>query len=492
MSWIRLAFLVLGFSALSGAAFSQESTLEKIRSRGFLLWGADREGGAPFIFPDPKDPDRLLGFEVEIVEAITKELGVGQRQFQDDWDNLIPALQKGDFDLSLDGIEITPEREGEVLFSRPFYVYTEQIVVRREEEKIQKFEDLKGKRVGTLSASAAMMMLGQLGGVNIRVYKGQVEPYTDLALGRLDAVFLDLPIAEYYAGPNPKLKFVGDPVGEGFYGIAMRKGEEELKKEIDRILEKLLHNGKLQKIYEKWRIWNKAQDKLFQSDFSGMMTWEMAREVSTLRFIPTLLKGAGITIGLSVLSMVLAIVLGLALTIVRVYVPGPFSRLATAYIEIYRGTPLLVQLFILYYGLPNIGISLSPFVAAILGLGMNYAAYESEIYRAGIAAIPRGQSEAAQALGMPQSVVVRRIILPQAIRITLPAVTNDFIALFKDSSIVSMIAMVELTKTYSILASTTFKYFELGLITAFLYFGMSYPLSLLSRRLERRMGRALR
>jgi polar amino acid transport system substrate-binding protein len=161
--------------------------------------------------------------------------------------------------------------------------------------------------------------------------------------------------------------------------------------------------------------------------------------------------------------------------------------MSTAYVEVYRGTPLLIQLFILYYGLPNVGITLSPFAAAIIGLGMNYAAYEAEVYRAGLEAVPKGQMEAALSLGMPRPLALRRVIFPQAFRISLPAVTNDFIALFKDSSIVSVIAMVELTKTYGILAATTLRYFELGLVVAVLYFGMSYPLSLLARRLERKL-----
>jgi polar amino acid transport system substrate-binding protein len=197
-----------------------------------------------------------------------------------------------------------------------------------------------------------------------------------------------------------------------------------------------------------------------------------------------LLKGAGITLFISSTSMLFAIALGLVLTLARLYGSAPFNGLATAYIEIYRGTPLLIQLYILYYGLPNIGISLSPFAAAFLGLGMNYAAYEAELYRAGISAIPRGQTEAALSLGMTQGMAIRRIILPQAFRIALPGVTNDFIALFKDSSLVSIIAMVELTKTYTILAASTLRFFELGLIVAVLYFIMSYPLSRLARRLE--------
>jgi len=189
-------------------------------------------------------------------------------------------------------------------------------------------------------------------------------------------------------------------------------------------------------------------------------------------------------------SMALAIALGILLAIIRFYQPPLIGGVATAYVEIYRGTPLLIQLFIIYYGLPNIGIALSPLAAAIIGLGMNYAAYEAEVYRAGIEAVSQGQVEAALSLGMPRSVTFQTIIFPQAFRISLPAVTNDFIALFKDSSIVSIIAMVELTKTYAILAATTLRYFELGLIVAILYFGMSYPLSIVARKIEKRMKRA--
>jgi polar amino acid transport system substrate-binding protein len=171
----------------------------------------------------------------------------------------------------------------------------------------------------------------------------------------------------------------------------------------------------------------------------------------------------------------------------RLYGGAPISTIAQAYIEIYRGTPLLIQLYILYYGLPNIGISLNPLSAAIIGLGMNYAAYEAELYRGGINSVSKGQMEAALSLGMTQGLALRRIILPQAFRVALPGITNDFIALFKDSSLVSVIAMVELTKTYTILATNTLRFFELGIIVALLYFGMSYPLSIIARRLEERL-----
>jgi ABC-type amino acid transport system permease subunit len=130
---------------------------------------------------------------------------------------------------------------------------------------------------------------------------------------------------------------------------------------------------------------------------------------------------------------------------------------------------------------------LNAFVAAVLGMGLNYAAYEAENYRAGIQAIPRGQMEAALALGMPRWLALRSIVIPQALRLVIPPVTNDFIALFKDSSLVSVIAMVELTKEYGIIATETYDYIGVGLMTAALYFGLSYPASLFANYLERKL-----
>ncbi|MHB8881257.1 MAG: ABC transporter substrate-binding protein/permease [Thermodesulfovibrionales bacterium] len=492
----RALFLIVGLSVLlvwSEPSFSADG-LEKIRTRGHLLWGADAEGGAPYIFPDPKDPSRMIGFEVDLAEEIARGLGVRAKQAQNAWDSLIPALMRGDSDIAMNGIEITPQREKEVLFSLPYYIYTEQLVVRAEEKEIKSVSDLKGKKVGTLSGTVAQDMLMKMGGVDLKIYAGQVEPYEDLAIGRLDAVLLDLPIAAYYAKPNPKLKYAGPPAGEGFYGIAVRKGDDELKAKIDEVLLSLMNSGRLKEIYQKWDLWNEKQERLFREagKSTGYVGLEESKKAPLYTFFPTLLKGAGTTVLISVISMALAVVLGLVLTIVRLYGRPPLSSIATGYIELYRGTPLLIQLFILYYGLPNIGISLSPLAAAFLGLGMNYAAYESELYRAGISAVPKGQMEAALSLGMSQGTALRRVILPQAFRIALPGVTNDFIALFKDSSLVSVIAMVELTKTYSILAASTLRFFELGLVAAFLYFVMSYPLSLFARRLENRLKRPQR
>jgi len=193
------------------------------------------------------------------------------------------------------------------------------------------------------------------------------------------------------------------------------------------------------------------------------------------------------TVELSVLAMGLAVAAGLVLVLARLYAVAPLRWLARAYVEVIRGTPLLIQLFLIYYGLPELGIRLNAFCAAILGLGLNYAASEAENYRAGIQAVARGQTEAALALGLSPWQTLRRVVLPQAARVVIPPVTNDFIALFKDSSIVSVITMVELTKVYGMLAMSTYDYIGLGLMTAGIYFALSYPASILAGRLEQRL-----
>ncbi len=191
------------------------------------------------------------------------------------------------------------------------------------------------------------------------------------------------------------------------------------------------------------------------------------------------------TIVLSIGSMPIAMGLGLLIAIGRLYGPRALRMLLAGYVELIRGTPLMLQLFVLFYL-----VKLPPWVAGISGLAINYSAYEAEIYRAGLQAIPGGQMEAALALGMSRWMALRRVIVPQAVRIVIPPVTNDFIALFKDTSVCSVITLVELTKEYSILANSTGGAIEFAMAAAVLYLLMSVPLSWFSRWSERHMARA--
>ena len=488
----------VGHAAVFLAAFAvlfsarADDALQRIQKSGVLKWGADAEGGAPYVFPDPQHPEKLIGFEVEIADALAHRLGAHAEMVQNQWDGLVPALQRGNFDIVLNGLEITDAHRQQIAMSQPYYVYSQQIITRKDNDTLTNLASLKGHAVGTLSGTVAQRIMETTGGIDVRVYPGQVEPFRDLNNGRIDAVMLDRPIAVYYLTREPNLKMSGESFAPGYYGIGVRKEDETLLLALNKGIAELQADGTLEEIYLKWDLWDRNQ--LLLANYHEEKPAEAKNvSVSTFRnwrtYLPMLLKGALVTIEISVLAMALAIVCGQALALTRLYGIAPLRWLAVTYIEIIRGTPLLIQLYLIYYGLPNVGIRLNAFVAAVIGLGLNYAAYEAENYRAGIQAIPRGQLEAALSLGMSRWLALRAVILPQAIRIVIPPVTNDFIALFKDSSLVSVITMVELTKVYGMLALTTYDYMGLGLITAALYFGLSYPVSLLAKRLERKLHR---
>jgi polar amino acid transport system substrate-binding protein len=463
--------------------------LAAIHKRGELLWGADAEGGAPYVYPDPQKPEQLIGFEHDLADALAAHLGVKARMVQNQWDQLIPALERGNFDIILNGLELTVEHRQRISMSQPYYVYAEQIVTRKDTTGLVRLETLKGKPVGVLSSTVAQRLLEKMGGTDLRIYPGNVESLRDLKARRIEAVLMDLPIALHYAKPDPELSFSGEPFAPGYYGIGVRQQDLQLLVALNQAFTDFARDGTFERIYRKYGLWDTRQETL--KDYRPETVFER-KPVSTLRewpkYLPLLLRGAAVTVELSVLAMALAVVAGLVVVLVRLYAPVPLNWLARAYVEVIRGTPLLIQLFLIYYGLPEIGIRLNPFFAGIVGLGLNYAASESENYRAGIQSIPRGQTEAAQALGMNRWQSLRHVVLPQALRVVIPPVTNDFIAMFKDSSIVSVITMVELTKVYGMLAMSTYDYIGLGLMTAAIYFALSYPASLLADRLEKSLS----
>jgi polar amino acid transport system substrate-binding protein len=251
----------------------------------------------------------------------------------------------------------------------------------------------------------------------------------------------------------------------------------------------------------RWLVWNDDQPKLYArlaqtrgeaapgddsappAGASGTPRpagWTMARQ-----YLPSLLSAAAMTLVLSCLSMALAVALGSVIAIGRVYGNRAVRVLFTAYVEVTRGTPILLQLFVIYYGLASV-VRLPAFVAALIGLGLNYAAYESEIYRGALEAVQRGQLEAARVLGLSDWQTLRLVRAPQAFRFALAPTTNDFVAMLKDSSLVSVLTVMELTKQTQIFATNLGSWVLPGALCAALYLAMSLPLAQVARRLEAR------
>jgi len=487
---LRLLVVLLSVVLPLGACQAPtQSAMARIRAAGVLRWGGDLQGGEPYAYEDPTSPGHLVGFEVDLANAIARELGVRAEFVQNDWSNLVPSLERGTFDVALNGLEVTETKKDRILFTRPYYVFAERLMVRKGTTLTPSLQSLRGRSVGTMTNTYAFDLLRT--SANVVPYEGPEEAYIDLVRGRTDAVLLDDIMAVRYGQTKPELEIAGDVI-DGYYAAGVRRDEPDVLLAVDGALRRIAERGELRAILTRGGIWNERQARLLEPSAADPAAVSSAPKNAphfTMGHLVLFLKGAATTLLVSTLAMCVAIPLGLALALARLYAPRAIGRVAEAYVEVYRGTPVLLQLYVLYYGLASV-LRIDAVTAAVLGLGMNYAAYEAETYRGGIQAVPKGQMEAAAALGMSGSLAIRRVLLPQAFRIALPNVTNDYIALLKDSALVSVVTVVELTKQMQITAVDTRSWFFPGLLCAAFYFAMSYPLSRLARRLEARFARA--
>ncbi|MDQ0033200.1 polar amino acid transport system permease protein [Variovorax boronicumulans] len=205
-------------------------------------------------------------------------------------------------------------------------------------------------------------------------------------------------------------------------------------------------------------------------------------------FLPILLQGAVVTVQVTVLSFLLSSALGLGLALMKLSPVRAIAWTGAVIVNVIRGLPIIVQLFYIYFVLPEFGVQLTAFQAGVIGLGIAYSAYQAENFRAGIEAVDPGQREAAQAMGMRSALIMRRVILPQAFRIALPPYGNTLVMMLKDSSLVSTITVAEMTRAGQLIASSTFQNMTVYTLVALLYLLMSLPLVYGLRRLEKRFG----
>ncbi len=447
---------------------------------------------------DPTNPAILRGFDVEVAAIIAEGLGRTPQFVQVAWASIDASVRRGDFEIGMSGVEDTPARRAQLAVTIPYFQFREVLTVRRADAgKYRSLADLRGRRVGTLGGTQAYELLlaaARSHGVIPVSYDDDVHPYTDLADGRLDAVLLDNIIAARAERRTAGLFTEPAAVAVGHYVVVLAPGQEALRDRVSDILRAAMRDGRLERIYRAWGIWDDRQAAFLRAaaalgrSASGAAPGQgnplSGQWAATLRYLPAVLEAAVISIVLSCLSMALAVFVGVLVASGRLYGSRWLRWLLTVYVEVTRGTPVLLQLFVIYYGLSSV-IRLPAFVAAWIGLGLNYAAYESEIYRGALLAVPVGQLEAARTLGFTESQILRLISGPQAFRLALAPMTNDFVALLKDSSLVSVITVIELTKQTQIFAANVGSWVLPGALCAALYLAMSLPLSRLARRLEK-------
>lgn len=461
-----------------------------------LRWGGDAEGGAPFVEADPADPSRVRGFDVEIAGMIAHGLGRRPQFVQVAWASIEQSVERGDFDLGMSGVEDRPELRARHAVSIPYYEFREVLAVRpADSARYRSLADLGGHRVGTLGGTGAYRILLDAGAANALVpisYDDDVHPYEDLVAGRLDAVLLDHIIAQRSLRRTGGFVIQPVPVALGHYVVVMAHDRTGLRDSVNAILLARMRDGSLAKSFRAWDSWDALESTYYAKVLAHAPAGERRAKSATrsvASYVPSLARAAVVTMALSLLSMTLAVCVGVLIAAGRVYGAAPLRAALAAYVEVMRGTPVLLQLFVLYYGLLSV-VRLPALAAAVIGLGLNYAAYESEIYRGALKAIPLPQLEAARTLGLSEFQILRLVRGPQALRLALAPMTNDFVALLKDSSLVSVITVVELTKQTAIYATNIGSWVVPGALCAAIYLMMSLPLAHLARRLERRWSAA--
>jgi len=332
--------------------------------------------------------------------------------------------------------------------------------------------------------TTAQLDLEKRAGVQVAVYNTIDLALLDLKNGRIDAVVGDAPVMRFMIRQSfQELQTVGRRFTDEKFGIAFAQSSEDLRRAVNAALWRIQDSGEYDRIHEKWfgEVAERTADQEASSARPAVFDTSIVRKTWTL-----FLKGVWLTAKLAVLSLLLGLPIGLLLSLARVQSSRLLSAPAAVYVEVIRGTPLLVQILFIYFVLPLFGIHLPAFTSGVIALTINSAAYISEIFRAGILSIDAGQMEAARALGMSYAQAMRRIILPQTFRRVVPPLTNEGIALLKDSSLVSVIGLTELARTGQELASRYAAPLTIWPIVALFYLLLTFPLTRVAEYLERR------
>jgi His/Glu/Gln/Arg/opine family amino acid ABC transporter permease subunit len=472
-------FLLLLFTPLPSFA---QTALERVRRSGELRIGTDATY-PPF---ESAEGGEFEGFDIELGKAIARELGVRARFINSGFDGIFPALQNGTFDAVMSSVTITPERSASMLFSDPYYDSGQLIAVNENTQGINSPDDLKGKRVGVQINTTAQYELEKKEAVEVAKYNSIDLALLDLRNRRIDAVVGDAPVLKYMILGRksfPELKTVGRRFTDEKFGIAFALESEDLQRAVNAALKKIKETGEYDQIHERWfgEAAEQAQAAAAQRTRPKVFDLDLIRH--TLSFF---LSGVWLTAKLAILSLLFGLPIGLLLALARVQSSRALKAPAAVYVEVMRGTPLLVQILFIYFVLPYFRIFIPAFWAGIIALTLNCAAYVSEIFRAGILSIDVGQMEAARSLGMTYSQAMRRIILPQTFRRVVPPLTNEGIALLKDSSLVSVIGLTELARTGQELASRYAAPLTIWPMVAIFYLLLTFPLTRVAEYLERR------
>ena len=443
----------------------------------------------PFEFYNTQEGERqILGFDVDIAKTLAQQLGFKLKVMESDFNGLIPALQANRADFVMAGMSPTSERKKNVDFSIIYYQANDTIVSPKK-SSLKQPQDLAGKKVGvqlgTIQEQNAKKIAKKVTGIQLKQLNKVPEVIQEIKSGRIDAAIIEETVARGFAQANPELEFNVIPKdGVGGSAIAFPKSSG-LVEPFNQVLQQMKDKKELEKLATKWFSQNTATPAS-SSPTKGGLNLDFTRIIPDIPFI---LKGIPLTLLFTLLSVFLGLIWGTVISLCKITGIQPLTWIANAYTSVFRGTPLLLQLALVYYATPQLtGYDISALEAGVLTFTLNSGAYMSETIRGGIQAVDKGQTEAAMSMGVPYSLMMWDIILPQALKNILPALVNETIGLLKDSALVSTIGVVEILRSAQIVGANRYIYFEpllfAGLIYYVLVMGMTWSASVLERKLR--------
>ncbi|MFP4241947.1 MAG: ABC transporter substrate-binding protein/permease [Chitinispirillaceae bacterium] len=425
----------------------------------------------PFSFYD--ENGNLAGFDVDMSHAIAEELDRELEIVTTEWDGILAGLLTQKYDAIIGSMAITEERRKQVSFSDPYYTSGAQVFIHeRDTSAVRSIDDLAGQPVGVvLGETFENYLRTKHPEVKVVTYKSTVDIFQDMNSGRLRAFLTDRLVGMYQIKKAQK-PFV--PAGELLYeermGIPVVQSANALRTDINSALSALRHKGVLDSLHARW-FESQGTESQASLKFSGV-----ARR---------LLKGFAVTVGVAIISFLIGIFAAIPCGVVLNGPKNIFKSVLRAFTDFVRGTPVLIQLFFIYFGAPQIGLTLSPITSAIITLSINACAYMSEVVRSGLMSVDPGQKRAGKALGLKRLDVFRFIIWPQAFRIAIPPLGNSAVALLKDTALISVISVGEVVREAQSIISITFNPMLYYMAIAALFFVFTYPLMRFTASWER-------
>ncbi|HDA2024201.1 TPA: ABC transporter permease subunit [Staphylococcus aureus] len=474
--------LVLGLLISSAMVYinptahaEQDQTWEKIKERGELRVGLSADY-APMEFEHTvNDKTEYAGVDIDLAKKIAKDNNLKLKIVNMSFDSLLGALKTGKIDIIISGMTSTPERKKQVDFSDS-YMMTKNIMLVKK-DKVNEYKDIKdfnNKKVGAQKGTE-QEKIAQTEIENASITSLSRLPDVILALksGKVEGAVVEKPVAEAYLKQNPKLGISNVKFNEEEKDtvIAVPKDSPKLLSQINKTIKEVKDKGLIDKY-----MTNAANA---MNDDSGFIS----------KYGSFFLKGIKITILISLIGVALGSILGAFVALMKLSKIKIISWIASIYIEILRGTPMLVQVFIVFFGITAaLGLDISALVCGTIALVINSSAYIAEIIRAGINAVDKGQMEAARSLGLNYRQTMKSVIMPQAIKNILPALGNEFVTLIKESSIVSTIGVGEIMFNAQVVQGISFDPFTPLLVAAALYFVLTFVLTRIMNMIEGRLN----